>query len=104
MWLEIRISDTGDYGLLVMAVYGPHTSHPQATRQEFWALRKHEWQELRAKVKYQGWRFLAIGDFNLHFADLCAANIPYEEKLDREVRQWLGDSRGSIPGVTVRNP
>ena len=70
MWVAIQSQPM----ILLLAVYGPHTGHPAASREAFWQQRLRELRSIRCLESYRDCPLVLLGDTNLHFPFLGPTN------------------------------
>ena len=98
MWVRIGSNP----GLLLLAVYGPHAGTKMHIREAFWQSRFSELQLLRKKPEFANCRLICLGDFNLHFPALGAANTRMASRLDRHLQELFTSVAGF--GCILFNP
>ena len=59
-------------------------------------------QEAEGQATFVGCDVLVTGDFNIHFANLCAANRRYVKVLDRKVLGMICED--TVFGCEIGNP
>ncbi|CAE7241302.1 unnamed protein product [Symbiodinium natans] len=96
-WVAVE----GQPMVLLLAVYGPHTGHPNQFRQEFWYKRLREYHSIRCLERYKDCPLTILGDTNLHFPFLGPTNQRMARPLDRQILS-LFESPAAFH-TTIRN-
>lgn len=90
IWVRIGCNP----GLLLLAVYGPHAGTKMHIRETFWESRFSELQVLRQKPEFANCKLICLGDFNLHFPVLGAANTRMATRLDKRLQELFTSMAG----------
>ena len=86
VWLHVLLEREA---WLVCGVYGFHPGYPEVVRRSFWEKRFDEARRLAANPRFHGCKLTIMGDFNIHLAEVCDANLRYQGSLDIWVAENL---------------